>query len=67
MMKRQPNGTWRSTRQAVVVSAEILRARWVEEETIRLKCKGFPFEVIAEQISRVVAVRHHRWLQFQMA
>ncbi len=53
MMKRQPNGTWRSTRQAVVVSAEILRARWVEAETIRLKCKGFPFEVIAEQLSRV--------------
>jgi hypothetical protein len=53
MMKRQPNGTWRSTRQPVVVSAETLRARWVEAETIRLKCKGFPFEVIAEQLSRV--------------
>jgi len=53
MMKRQPNGTWRSTRQAVVVSAEILRARWVEAETIRLKCMGLPFEEIAERISRV--------------
>ena len=54
MMKRQPNGTWRSTRQPVVVSAETLRARWVEAETIRLKCMGLPsFEAIADQISRV--------------
>ncbi len=53
MMKRQPNGTWRSTRQPVVVSAESRRARWVEAETIRLKCMGLPFEEIAERISRV--------------
>jgi hypothetical protein len=54
MMKRQPNGTWRSTRQPIVVSAEILRARWVEAETFRLKCIGLPsFEAIADQISRV--------------
>ena len=54
MMKRQPNGTWRSTRQPVVVSTEGRRARWVEAETIRLKCMGLPsFEAIAEQISRV--------------
>jgi hypothetical protein len=54
MMKRQPNGTWRSTRQPIVVSAEILRARWVEAEASRLKCMGLPtFEAIAEHISRV--------------
>jgi hypothetical protein len=40
MRKRQPNGTWRSARQPVVVSAAVLRARWVEAETIRLKCFG---------------------------
>jgi hypothetical protein len=54
MRKRQPNGTWRSARQPVVVSAEVLRARWVEAETIRLKCFGLTsFDAVAEQISRV--------------
>lgn len=53
MMKRQPDGTWRNTRQAVVVSEPLLRARWVEAETIRLKRMGFSFDAIAEQITRV--------------
>jgi hypothetical protein len=54
MRKRQPNGTWRSARQPVVMSVEVLRARWVEAETIRLKCIGLTsFDAIAEQISRV--------------
>ena len=52
-MKRQPDGTWRSTRQPVVVSDAVRRARWVEAETIRLKREGLSFEAIAEQISRV--------------
>jgi hypothetical protein len=52
-MKRQPDGTWRSTRQAVVVSETVLRARWVEAETIHLKRVGLSFDAIAEQITRV--------------
>ena len=53
MMKRQPDGRWRNARGAVVVSEAILRARWVEAETIHLKRMGLPFEAIAEQITRV--------------
>ena len=53
MMKRQPDGTWRGTRQAVVVSEAVLRARWVEAETLHLKRMGLSFEAIAEQITRV--------------
>jgi hypothetical protein len=53
MRKRQPNGTWRGTRQAVVVSQAVLRARWIEAETIHLKRIGLTFDVIADQISRV--------------
>jgi hypothetical protein len=52
-MKRQPDGTWRSTRQSVIVSEALLRARWVEAETIHLKRMGLPFEAIAEHISNV--------------
>ncbi len=53
MMKRQPDGTWRGTRQAVVVSDSVRRARWIEAETIRLKRMGLSFDAIAGQISRV--------------
>ncbi len=53
MMKRQPDGTWRSTRQAVVVSEAVSRARWVEAEIIHLKRMGLSFEAIADQITRV--------------
>ncbi|MGD0291608.1 MAG: hypothetical protein ABSC63_18435 [Candidatus Binataceae bacterium] len=53
MMKRQPNGTWRNTREAIVVSEALQRARWLEAETIHLKRMGFSFDAIAEQISRV--------------
>jgi hypothetical protein len=54
MMKRQPDGTWRSTRQALTVSDTVRRARWVEAETISLKRMDlYSFEAIAEQISRV--------------
>jgi hypothetical protein len=53
MRKRQPNGRWRGTRQAVVVSEAILRARWIEAETINLKRMGLSFDAIAEQITRV--------------
>jgi hypothetical protein len=53
-MKRQPDGTWRCTRQAVKVSDAVHRARWVEAETLSLKRMGlYSFETIAEQITRV--------------
>ena len=53
MMKRQPNGIWRSTREAIVVSEALQRARWLEAETIHLKRMGLSFEAIAEQITRI--------------
>jgi hypothetical protein len=53
MMKRQPDGRWRSTRQTLVMSETLLRARWVEAETLHLKRMGLSFDSIAEQISRV--------------
>jgi hypothetical protein len=53
MMKRQPDGTWRNTRQAVTVSDAVRRARWVEAETLSLKRMGLSFDAIAEQIGRV--------------
>ncbi len=52
-MKRQPDGTWRSTRQTVVVSEAVLRARWIEAETLHLKRMGLSFDAIAEQITHV--------------
>lgn len=52
-MKRQPDGTWRNARDGIVVSEAIVRARWVEAETTRLKNMGLSFDQIAEQITRV--------------
>jgi hypothetical protein len=52
-MKRQPNGRWRSPGQPIVVSEAVLRARWIEAETIRLKQMGLSFDAIAEQLSRI--------------
>ncbi len=52
-MKRQPDGTWRGPRQPVVASQALLKARWVEAETIHLKRMGLSFDAIAEQITRV--------------
>jgi hypothetical protein len=52
-MKRQPDGRWRNARKAVVVSEAVLRARWIEAETVRLKHMGLAFDAIAEQITRV--------------
>ncbi len=53
MMKRHPDGRWRNARKAVVVSEAILRARWIEADTIHLKRMGLSFDAIAEQITRV--------------
>ena len=52
-MKRQPDGRWRNARKAVVVSEAILRARWIEAETVRLKHMAVSFDAIAEQVTRV--------------
>jgi hypothetical protein len=52
-MKRNLDGTWRSTRKAIIVSEAVRRARWVEAETIRLKRPGMSFDQIAEHITNV--------------
>ena len=52
-MKRHLDGKWRSPRQSIVASEEVLRARWVEAETVCLKRMGFSFDAIAEQITAV--------------
>ena len=52
-MKRQADGRWRRPGQPMIVSEAVLRARWVEVETLRLKQMGLSFEAIAEQITRV--------------
>jgi hypothetical protein len=52
-MKRHPDGTWRNSRQALVVSEPVRRARWIEAETLHLKRIGFSFEAIAEHLNRV--------------
>jgi hypothetical protein len=52
-MTRQPDGRWRNTKRPVVVSETVLRARWVEAETIALKRIGLTFDAIADQITRI--------------
>jgi hypothetical protein len=52
-MKRHADGTWRNSRKPLVSSEAVLRARWVEAETIHLKRMGLSFEAIAEQLTRV--------------
>src|ERR1700730_12342237 len=52
MVKRQPDGTGRGTRQAIMTSVTLLRALWIEAETIRLKQMGLSFDAIADQIGR---------------
>jgi len=52
-MKRQPDGRWRSPRQPSNASQAVLRARWVETETIRLKQMGLSFDEIAARITLV--------------
>ena len=52
MMKRHPDGRWRNSSEAMVVSQAIQRARWIEAETLHLKRMGLSFEAIAGQITR---------------
>jgi hypothetical protein len=53
MMKRHPDGKWRNARSPIVTSTEMLRARWIESEVLRLKTMGLSFEEMAGQITRV--------------
>ena len=52
-MRRQPDGTWRGTHRPIVVLPSVLRARWIEAETLHLKRIGLTFDAIAEQIARI--------------
>src|SRR5690349_21909671 len=52
-MKRHLDGTWRNARRPAMVSEAVMRARWVEAETIHLKRIGLTFDAIAEQITRI--------------
>jgi hypothetical protein len=52
MSQRDSDGRFRNHSKPGVVSAHVLRARWVETEAIRLKRKGFSYEDIAEEITK---------------
>ena len=53
MMKRNPDGTWRNARHAIVVSNRITVARWVTAEILRCKLTGLSMAAIAVHIGRV--------------
>ena len=53
MPMRNSDGRFRNHNKPTVVSADTLRAQWVESETMRLKRNGFSYEAIAEQITQV--------------
>jgi len=52
-MKRHADGTWRNSNKPIVVSAEVLRARFVEAETLHLKKMGLSFQDIADRITSI--------------
>ncbi len=52
-MKRNPDGTWRNARRAIVVSSRIIVARWVTAEILRCKQTGLSMAAIAVHIGRV--------------
>src|ERR1035441_2479559 len=52
-MKRNPDGTWRNARHAIVVSNRIIVARWVTAEILRCKLTGLSMAAIAVHIGRV--------------
>src|SRR5437660_1484431 len=52
-MKRNPDGTFRNARQAVVVSDRFARARWVVAEILLCKRTGLSMAAIAAHIGRV--------------
>src|SRR6266446_3277822 len=52
-MKRNPDGTWRNARHAIVVSNRSIVARWVTVEILRCKRSGLSMAAIALHIGRV--------------
>ena len=52
-MKRNPDGTWRNARHGIVISARVVRARWVSAEILRCKGTGLSMAAIAVHIGRV--------------
>ena len=52
-MKRNPDGTWRNARHAIVISNRIVVARWVTAEILRCKRTGLSIAAIAVHIGRV--------------
>jgi hypothetical protein len=53
MPTRNSDGRFRNHNKPTVVSADTLRAQWVEMEAMRPKRNGFSYEAIAEQITQV--------------
>jgi hypothetical protein len=49
---RNSDGRFRNHNKPTAISADTLRAQWVEIEAIRLKRNGFSYEAIAEQITQ---------------
>jgi hypothetical protein len=52
-MKRNPDGTWRNARHAIVVGNRTIVARWVVCEILRCKRTGLSMAAVAVHISRV--------------
>jgi hypothetical protein len=52
-MKRNPDGTFRNARHAVVVSDRTIRARWVSAEILQCKRTGLSMAAIAVHLARV--------------
>jgi hypothetical protein len=53
MSARNPDGRFRNHNKPIVLSADMLRSRWLEGEVLRLKRLGFSYEAIAPQITEV--------------
>jgi LmbE family N-acetylglucosaminyl deacetylase len=53
MSARNSDGRFRNHNKPAVLSADMLRAQWVESEAMWLKRNGFSYEAIAEQITQV--------------
>ena len=52
--RRHPDGRLRGSREPVTPSARTLRARWVEEEVLKLKTLGVTsFVMIAQHLTKV--------------
>jgi hypothetical protein len=52
-MKRNPDGTYRNARHAIVVSDRFIVGRWVRAEIMACKRKGLSMAAISNHITRV--------------